>query len=181
MAATVATLINALARLFRLFGGRSRSGATTGRVESSSRQEGTGSTQQGKRPTTSPRATPAPPGGEHDAAGSDGGIIRLFQQKRSDVVVTASGTVAKVLPDDDDDTDGSGKHQVFLVDLLTGITVKVCHNLEFGRVPVREGQVVGFRGEYEWTEKGGTIHWTHHDPRGAHEDGWIELEGQRYG
>ena len=105
----------------------------------------------------------------------------MFQQKRSDVVVTASGTVVKLLPDDDDDSDGSGKHQVFLVELLTGITVKISHNVEFGRVPVQEGQVVSFRGEYEWTEKGGTIHWTHHDPRGSHEGGWIELDGTRYG
>lgn len=185
IAATIATLINAIARLFRLFGGRSRSGATTGRVEPSSRQGDPSSTQP---KDGLPRGSMRDRGGAETPAreteggvGSDGGIVRLFQQKRSDVVVAASGPVAKILPDDDDDSDGSGKHQVFLVDLLTGITVKVSHNLEFGRVPVQQGQVVSFRGKYEWTEKGGTVHWTHHDPRGMHEDGWIELEGRRYG
>jgi hypothetical protein len=182
IAATVATLVNAIVRLFRAFGGNSRPGATTGSVEPSSRQSRSTSTRTQR---DEPRPSPTKPRSESNerdtSVGSDGGIIRLFQQKRSDVVVTASGTVVKLLPDDDNDTDGSGKHQIFLVELLTGITVKISHNVEFGRVPVQEGQVISFRGEYEWTEKGGTIHWTHHDPRGTHEDGWIELDGRRYG
>ena len=48
-------------------------------------------------------------------------------------------------------------------------------------MPVREDDVISFRGEYEYTEQGGTIHWTHHDPRGTHEDGWIEYDGKQYG
>jgi len=91
--------------------------------------------------------------------------------------------VVKILPDDDDDSDGSSKHQKLLVEVGAGaqkVTIRVCHNLDFGRIPVREGDVISFRGEYEWKELGGTIHWTHHDPRGVHEDGWIEHDGKRY-
>lgn len=48
-------------------------------------------------------------------------------------------------------------------------------------MPAREGTIVSFRGEYEFNEKGGTIHWTHHDPKQWHEDGWIEVDGKRFG
>ena len=113
--------------------------------------------------------------------GTDGGIGTLFKQKKSDVIVQAAGEVVHILPDDNDDTDGSGLHQSFLVELLGNLTIKISHNIKFGRIPVSKGDIISFKGEYEWTEKGGTIHWTHHDPKGWHEDGWVELNGQRYG
>jgi len=39
---------------------------------------------------------------------------------------------------------------------------------------------ITIRGEYEWNDKGGVIHWTHRDPRGRHENGWIQFNGIRY-
>lgn len=178
IAGTIATLINALVRLFRMFGSKPRSPGTTRSTEppvpgqpkppvSSAPTRGRGSS----------RVEPAGP------VGTDGGIPALFRSKQSDRIVQAAGTIVKILPDDLDTADGSDQHQKFLVELSDRdrTTVKVCHNLTFGRVPVREGEVVTFRGEYEYTEFGGTIHWTHHDPRGVHDDGWIEYEGKQYG
>lgn len=125
------------------------------------------STPRTRKPRTQPKVT------------SDS-IVELFQAHRSDAIVTATGTVTRLLPDDLHDLDGSGKHQQFLVDVPGDVTVKIAHNLAFGRVPVRVGDRVRFRGEYEWNDRGGCIHWTHHDPKGWHEDGWIEHQGKRF-
>ena len=39
---------------------------------------------------------------------------------------------------------------------------------------------VRFRGEYEWNEQGGVLHWTHDDPKDWHADGWLIHSGMRY-
>ncbi|PZO45947.1 MAG: hypothetical protein DCF15_21035 [Phormidesmis priestleyi] len=39
---------------------------------------------------------------------------------------------------------------------------------------------VSVKGEYEWSDRGGLIHWTHHDPRNVHEAGWINHNNLRY-
>ena len=123
----------------------------------------------------------APPGQDASTqtASAEGVIEQAFANRTSDLMVTATGRVEKVLADD---LKGS-KHQRFLVELPSGHTILVAHNIDLApRVPdLREGTSITVRGEYEWNEKGGVVHWTHHDPRGRHEDGWIEYRGQRYG
>ena len=90
---------------------------------------------------------------------------------------TVRGTVIKILPDD---TKGS-QHQKFLIRLADDITLLVAHNIDLApRAPVSKGDQVTMRGEYAWNNRGGVIHWTHHDPKGRREGGWIEVRGQRY-
>ncbi|MFK8042684.1 DUF3465 domain-containing protein [Congregibacter sp.] len=112
------------------------------------------------------------------AANSDAVIEAAFENRQSDLQVRGSGTVVHVLPDD---TKGS-QHQKFLLELDSGLTLLVAHNIDLApRIPrLQKGDRVGFNGEYEWTEKGGVMHWTHHDPRGRHEDGWLERDGERF-
>lgn len=111
----------------------------------------------------------------------DGGIGKLYRERKSNVIVTTGGTIAKILPDDNETADGSSRHQRFLVRLVTGDTILIAHNIDLTeRIPAKEGDVIKFKGEYEWTDKGGVVHWTHHDPRNRHEDGWIEHAGKRY-
>ena len=105
-------------------------------------------------------------------------IRQLFQAMAKDRIVEAEGEIVHILPLD---TQGS-RHQNFLVELSNGITLKISHNIDLApMVPnLRKGTSIRFHGEYEWNDKGGVVHWTHHDPRGRHEGGWLEYEGQRY-
>ena len=45
---------------------------------------------------------------------------------------------------------------------------------------IQAGDTVELYGQYEWSEKGGVIHWTHDDPRGRHVGGWLKHNGQTY-
>jgi len=112
------------------------------------------------------------------AASTDAQLARLFQEQASNVQVSGSGTVSRVL---DDDNDGS-RHQRFILELDSGQTLLVAHNIDIA--PRLDGLQVGdrvsFYGEYVYSDQGGTIHWTHHDPQGQHAAGWLEWKGQRY-
>ncbi|MCU0868009.1 MAG: DUF3465 domain-containing protein [Burkholderiales bacterium] len=96
----------------------------------------------------------------------------------ADVLVDGTGHVTRLLPDD---TVGD-RHQRFLVDTDGGPRVLIVHNIDVApRVaPLAVGDPVRFRGEYVWNDKGGLVHWTHHDPRGRHTGGWIEVGGRRF-
>ncbi len=119
-------------------------------------------------------------GGDSIAAqgGSDALIRQAFQQHASNLQVSASGVVARLLPDD---LDGS-RHQKFIVRLASGQTLLIAHNIDLApRIDgLREGDSVAFNGEYEWNPQGGVVHWTHLDPAGTHPSGWIKHDGRIY-
>jgi len=67
-----------------------------------------------------------------------------------------------------------------LLEIAPDITLLVAHNIALApRVPVQQGETITLNGEYVWNDKGGVMHWTHHDPQGR-KGGWIELAGKRY-
>lgn len=104
-------------------------------------------------------------------------VLEAFARRRSDVVVEIEGTVQRLL---DDDERGS-RHQRFILELPGSHTVLVSHNIDLApRVPIQAGDWLALRGEYEWNERGGVLHWTHHDPRGDRQGGWIRHEGRDY-
>ncbi|MDH3352101.1 MAG: DUF3465 domain-containing protein [Gammaproteobacteria bacterium] len=100
------------------------------------------------------------------------------EQWRSGEQVRGSGTVLRLLADDND----GSRHQRFILELNSGRTVLVAHNIDLApRISsLRTGDSVAFYGQYETNPQGGVIHWTHHDPRGAHVAGWLEHNGRRY-
>lgn len=105
-------------------------------------------------------------------------IDRAFKQVRSDVQVSGRGTVFKLLADDND----GSRHQKFLVRLPSGLTLLIAHNIDLApRIDnVKVSDTIEFFGEYEWNEEGGVVHWTHRDPKGRHQSGWIKHKGRKY-
>ncbi len=95
------------------------------------------------------------------------------------VWVNDSGKVVALLPDD---TQGA-RHQRILIKLPgSNETVLIAHNIDLApRInQLAKGDTISFAGEYIWNEKGGVLHWTHHDPQGHQKGGWIEFHGKKY-
>ena len=105
-------------------------------------------------------------------------LQQAFANRQSDIQIKGSGRVIKVLSDD---LEGS-RHQRFLLKLSSGQTLLISHNIDLApRIGgLRTGDLVEFYGEYEWNPQGGVIHWTHHDPNGRHEGGWLKHNGNTY-
>ena len=100
-----------------------------------------------------------------------------FENRESGLWIEGSGSVVRQLADD---LEGD-RHQRIIVSLPSGQTLLVSHNIDLApRVAgLSVGDQIDFRGRYEWNDQGGVIHWTHHDPEGRLEGGWIEVEGRR--
>ncbi len=114
---------------------------------------------------------------ENTSAYDDKQLIQSFKQKRSKVWMEISMEVTRLLADDNE----GSRHQKFIAKSSSGHTVLVSHNIDLAdRVPVSRGDEITLRGRYEWTDRGGVLHWTHHDPRGRIEGGWIKFDGQSY-
>jgi Protein of unknown function (DUF3465) len=101
-----------------------------------------------------------------------------FVERKSGVQVTGEGIVTKVLADD---TEGS-RHERFILTLASGQTLLVAHNIDLAPrlAALKPGDTVAFNGVYEWNAKGGVIHWTHRDPSGRHQAGWLRYAGRTY-
>lgn len=115
---------------------------------------------------------------ERAAAQDDSALQRAFKSGQSNLQIQGVGIVLKNLRDD---MKGS-RHQKFILQDATGQTVLVAHNIDLApRLDgLNKGDRVAFNGEYEWNARGGVIHWTHRDPRGYHDPGWLKYQGKTY-
>jgi hypothetical protein len=111
------------------------------------------------------------------AAGTDA-LANATAERQSGVLVAGEGSVSRILGDDS----VGDRHQRFILTLDSGRTLLIAHNIDIApRIEsLREGDTVSFSGEYEWNDKGGVVHWTHHDPQGQHAAGWIRHQGRVY-
>ena len=105
-----------------------------------------------------------------------GDVEDAVARRARDVWVQGHGEVVRLLADD---RRGS-RHQRFLLRLPAGGTVLVAHNIDLAPrlEALRAGDRVDFAGEYVWNDKGGVLHWTHDDPEGRHDGGWLRHGGR---
>ncbi|MDV2441089.1 DUF3465 domain-containing protein [Acinetobacter gerneri] len=105
-------------------------------------------------------------------------IQQAYEKQQRDVPVQAEGIVKAVLKDDNE----GSRHQKFILKLENGLTVLVAHNIDLAPKieNLHKGDQVQFKGDYEYSNQGGVIHWTHRDPRGHHADGWLKHDGKTY-
>lgn len=112
-------------------------------------------------------------------------IEQLHNAKNSPHAQFWVGFNAKVVQILKDDNQGS-RHQKFIVrpnvvSPNNKISLLVAHNIDLAaRVPISVGQAVSIYGLYEWNHRGGVIHWTHHDPKGKKQGGWIVHNKKAY-
>ena len=119
---------------------------------------------------------PRPSSSDRNKSG-ERAILEAFRDRRSNLQVTGSAIVKKLLPDDR----LGDRHQKMILSMPSGHTLLLAHNLDLAdRIPAKVGDRIEFAGEYEYSEQGGVLHWTHHDPRGSHPDGWIKHRGTTY-
>ncbi len=101
-----------------------------------------------------------------------------FDHRHAGQQVQGRGVVQKILPDDNK----GSRHQRFILGLQSGQTILVAHNIDLApRVAsIKLGDTVEFYGVYETNDLGGVVHWTHHDPAGRHEHGWLKHNGRLF-
>lgn len=88
-----------------------------------------------------------------------------------------TGFVTRLLPDDGD----RSRHQRFIVELKDRRSLLIAHNVEVAeRVPLGLGDRIRFRGLLEENDLGGLVHWTHRDPMGIEDGGFIRYRSRTY-
>ena len=109
--------------------------------------------------------------------------IRAFFMKRSynkndtGRWIEETGFVRRLLSDDDD----GSRHQRFIIALGNQQTLLIAHNIDLAaRIPLGLGDRIYFRGMYEWNDLGGLAHWTHHDPHGYEDGGYVRYRARIY-
>jgi len=100
-----------------------------------------------------------------------------YQKSDDGSWIEVTGFISRLLSDDDD----GSRHQRFIVDIGNRRTLLIAHNIDLAkRVPLGMGDRVQIRGMYEWNDLGGLVHWTHHDPLGVEDGGYVRYRTKVY-
>lgn len=100
-----------------------------------------------------------------------------FEKGDTGAWIEVSGKVVRLLSDDHD----GARHQRFILEHGRRQTLLIAHNIDLvERIPVGLGDRVSLRGMYEWNDLGGLVHWTHRDPMGIEDGGYVRFRGDTY-
>ncbi len=104
-------------------------------------------------------------------------MSRRFEKRDTGSWIDIRGVVTRLLSNDND----GSRHQRFIVDIGNRQTLLIAHNIDLAKpVPVGLGDRVQVRGMYEWNDLGGLVHWTHHDPLGIEDGGYVRYRRKDY-
>ena len=102
---------------------------------------------------------------------------RAFYEQRTGIMVEVSGQVVRVLQSGGNES----ASQWFQMRTPNGQHFLVGHHSDASdAIPLLARENIVVRGEYEWTESGGTIRQTQRDTSLRRRHGWIEYKGKRY-
>jgi hypothetical protein len=103
-------------------------------------------------------------------------LEQAYYNRQTGFMSEVSGTVVRFLVDEK-----GASLQKFFIRLENGQTVLVIHDLKAGgRIPLAVNDQVKVRGEYSWSETGGTLQNTERDLSPQRRHGFVEHEGKRY-
>ena len=104
-------------------------------------------------------------------------LSQRFDKRDTGTWIDIKGLVTRLLSNDND----GSRHQRFIVDTGNRQTLLIAHNIDLAKpVPVGIGDRVQVRGMYEWNDLGGLVHWTHHDPQGIEDGGFVRYRRKDY-
>ena len=101
----------------------------------------------------------------------------VYGKRHSGEWIEDTGFVSRLLSDDND----GSRHQRFVITIRGGQTLLIAHNIDLApRIPLGLRDRVNFRGMYEYNDLGGLVHWTHHDPLGVEDGGYVRYRKKEY-
>ena len=104
-------------------------------------------------------------------------VEHAFYDRRSGFMTEVSGNVTRILKASKD----RGGSQDFVIQLENGLSLLIVHESSASRrVPLAIGDRVTVRGEYTWSETGGTVKHTRRDLSPKRRHGFVEHDGKRY-
>lgn len=105
-------------------------------------------------------------------------LKHYYQNQISKKMIKISGITTKLLADDNI----KPRHQKFIIEVSGGMSLLITHNIDLApRInSLNQGDLVEIYGQYEWNDRGGLLHWTHHDPKGKRAGGWIIHNNRKY-
>ena len=104
-------------------------------------------------------------------------VERAFHEQQSNLMVEVTGTVVRIL----ETNANRERYQEFVIRIENGQSVRVVNDMRYtDHIPLSINDNVTVRGDYLWSEGGGTIRYAHQDRSAQRRHGWIDHEGKRY-